>query len=164
MRTSPVGISSEGFTLLEMIVVIFILCLVLAVSFPSLTPQKDGKMKHDAGRIASILRYLYDDSVSAKETHDLRVNFREHTLRYRGPEGERAERIDNLTGMTLQSRGTIVYGEVTVSFDPTGAGETFAIHLTGVASSLDVVFNGLSGRVKVLSREGNSNTEGVHAS
>jgi hypothetical protein len=83
----------------------------------------------------------------------MKVNFKEKVMRYKGSEGEKAEKIDNLSRVTLQSRGDISDGEVMVFFGPSGAGENFSIHLTGVESSMSVVFNALSGRVKVIAQE-----------
>jgi general secretion pathway protein H len=153
MGTLKTGICSKGFTLLELILVIFILSLVLALSFPNFTLEKDGKLKSEAGRIASILRYLNDSAISTKELHTMKVNFKEKVMRYKGPEGEKAEKIDNLSRITLQSRGDVSEGELTMFFGPTGAGENFSIHLTGIESSMTIVFNALSGRVKVIAQE-----------
>ena len=70
MPTLKIGIcNNRGFTLLELVVIIFILSLVLAISFPSFSLQKDGKLKSEAGHIASILRYLNDSAISTKETY-----------------------------------------------------------------------------------------------
>ncbi len=164
MRTSITGICRNGFTLLELIIVIFIISLVLAVSFPSFTVRRDGTLKSEAGHIASILRYLNDSAIFTKETYDLNINFKDRVLRYKGPEGEKTERIENLSGITLQSRGKVSDGEVTVFFGPAGTGESFTIHLTGVESSLKIVFNALSGRVKVSVHEGMARAAGVYAS
>lgn len=159
IRISPCGqndmvsICTKGFTLIELILVIFILSLVLALSFPTFSLEKDGKLKSEAGRIASILRYLNDSAISTKELHTMKVNFKEKVMRYKGPEGEKAEKIDNLSRITLQSRGDISDGELTVFFGPSGAGENISIHLTGVESSMTVVFSALSGRVKVIAQE-----------
>lgn len=155
MLTLKIGICNhKAFTFLELIVVIFIVSVVLAVSFPTFTLQKNGKLKSEAGHIASILRYLNDSAISTKETYAVNINFNEKTMRYKGPEGEKVERIDNLSRITTQSKGNVSSGEVTVFLSPAGAGENFSIHLTGIESSMAVVFNALSGRVKVLADEG----------
>jgi general secretion pathway protein H len=148
----------------ELIVVIFIISLVLAVSFPFFTFRQDGKLKSEAGRIASILRYLNDSAIFTKETYVLNINFKDRIVRYKGPDGEKTERMDNLSGITLQSRGKVSDGEVTVFFGPAGMGESFTIHLTGVESSLEIVFNALNGRVKVSAHEGMARAAGVYAS
>jgi general secretion pathway protein H len=164
MRISTTGICHKGFTLLELIVVIFIVSLVLAVASPSFTLRQDGKLKSDAGRIASILRYLNDSAIFTKETYDLNINFKDRVVRYKSPDGEKTERIDHLSGITLQTQGKVTEGEVTVFFGPAGTGESFTIHLTGVESSLEIVFNALSGRVKVSAHEGMARSAGVYAS
>lgn len=164
MRTSTTGICNNGFTLVELIVVIFIISLVLAISFPSFTLRQDRKLKSDAGHIASILRYLNDSAIFTKETYDLNINFKDRGIRYKGPDGEKTERIDNLSGITLQSRGKVSDGEVTVFFGPAGTGESFTIHLTGAESSMEIVFNALSGRVKVSAHEGMAKAARIYAS
>jgi general secretion pathway protein H len=153
MGTLKTGTCSKGFTLIELILVIFILSLVLAISFPTFTFERDGQLKSEAGRVASILRYLNDSTISTKEPYALNVNFKEKVMRYNGPDGEKAEKIENLSRITLQSRGDVSDGELTVFFSPAGAGENFSIHLMGVESSMTVVFNALSGRVKVMAHE-----------
>ncbi|MGO9138731.1 MAG: Tfp pilus assembly protein FimT/FimU [Syntrophales bacterium] len=153
MRTLKAGICNRGLTLLELLVVIFIVSLALAISFPSFTIQTDGNLKSEAGHIASILRYLNDSAISTKETYAVNLNFDEKVIRYNGTDGEKTEKIDNLSRITLQSRGNVSEGDVTVLFGPAGAAETFTIHLTGVESSMDIIFNALSGRVKVTAHE-----------
>ena len=155
MPTLKIGIcNNRGLTLLELVVIIFILSIVLAISFPSFSLQKDGKLKSEAGHIASILRYLNDSAISTKETYAVNINFKDKTLRYTGPDGEKVERVDTLSRITMQSKGNVSDGEVTFLLSPAGAGENFSIHLTGIESSMAVVFNALSGRVKVLADEG----------
>ncbi|HVO66916.1 MAG TPA: prepilin-type N-terminal cleavage/methylation domain-containing protein [Syntrophales bacterium] len=155
MPILKIGIcNNKAFTLLELVVIIFILSLIITLTFPSFSLQKDGKLKSEAGHIASILRYLNDSAVSTKEIYAVNINFKEKTLRYKGPEGEKVEKIDNLSRITTQSKGNISDGEITVLLSPAGAGENFSIHLTGIESSMAVVFNAMSGRVKVLVDEG----------
>lgn len=154
MLTLKIGrCNNKAFTILELVVVIFIVSAILAVAFPVFTLQKNGKLKSEAGHIASILRYLNDSAISTKETYTVDINFSEKSMHYKGPDGEKVERIDNLSSITTQSNGTVSSGVVTIFLSPAGAGENFSIHLTGVESSMEVVFNALSGRVKVVTSE-----------
>lgn len=153
MRTSRTGICSKGFTLFEIIVVIFVVSMMLAITLPAFSSLKERKLKTEAGRVASILRYLNDSAISTKETCTVQVNIDQGLLQIRGPEGEKKEKIETLSGMTSQSRGRVSNGNVTLTFGPTGAGEHFTIHLTGTNASMDVAFNALSGRVKVSLHE-----------
>jgi prepilin-type N-terminal cleavage/methylation domain-containing protein len=145
--------SFSGFTLLELIIVMFIVSMMLAITFPSFSALQERKIKADAGRVASLLRYLNDSAISTKESRVMQVNIRQGILHIRGPEGEKKEKIESLSGITLLSKGRISDGEASLSFSPTGAGENFTIHLTEKAASMDVAFNALSGRVKVSSNE-----------
>lgn len=145
---SPLG--REGFTLLELIVVIFILSLVLAVSLPSLTGIGEGRMKSDAKRLGSIVRYLNDSAVSTKNTLQMKITFADRVIHYTGPDGDKSEKFDLLSGIELQSRGMVSEGEVIVFFSPLGASESFTIHLKDDKSDMSIAFNSMSGRVKIV--------------
>ena len=153
MRISKTGICNNGFTLLELIVVIFIVSLMLAFSFPHFTVMGDGKMKSEARNVASILRYMNDSALATKETSTMKLNFSQKTLSYKGREEEKIETLTNLSGLHLQSRGTVSDGEVIIFFGPTGASESFTVYLKGEKSQTAITLNCLSGRVKVLSGE-----------
>ncbi|MBA3016628.1 MAG: prepilin-type N-terminal cleavage/methylation domain-containing protein [Proteobacteria bacterium] len=153
MRISKTGICNNGFTLLELIVVIFIVSLMLAFSFPHFDGMGDGKMKSEARNVASILRYMNDSALATKETCTIKVNFGQKTLSYKGGGEEKIENLMNLSGLHLQSRGTVSDGEVIIFFGPIGASESFTVYLKGEKSKTAITFNCLSGRVKVLSGE-----------
>lgn len=153
MRISKTGICNNGFTLLELIAVIFIVSLMLAFSFPYFTVMDRGKLKSEARKVASILRYMNDSALATKETYTIKINFGQKTLSYNGPEGEKTENLTNLSELHLQSRGTVSDGEIIVFFCPTGASESFTVYLKGGKAETAITFNSLSGRVKVLSDE-----------
>ena len=153
MRMSKTGICNNGFTLLELIVVIFIVSLMLAFSFPYFTVMDEGKLKSEARKVASILRYMNDSALTTKETFTIKVNFGQKTLSYKGPDGEKTEKLTNLSWLHLQSRGAVSDGEVIVFFGPAGASESFTVYLKGGKSKTAITFNSLSGRVRVLSDE-----------
>ncbi|HXX56651.1 MAG TPA: prepilin-type N-terminal cleavage/methylation domain-containing protein [Thermodesulfovibrionales bacterium] len=153
MRISRVGRCSKGFTLLELIVAIFIISLVVSLSIPSLTLIGEGRVVSDAKRIASILRYLNDSAVATKENLPLKVGLGEKIVSYAGPDGEKSERFDTISFIELQSKGKLTEGEVTVFFGPSGSSESFQIHLHNDKQDATVVLNALSGRVKIIQDE-----------
>jgi prepilin-type N-terminal cleavage/methylation domain-containing protein len=153
MLTSRIGTCRRGFTLLELLTVIFIVSLMLALSFPSFRFQTDMKLKSEAVRIASILRYLNDSAISTKEACAMNMIFKDRSLQYKVPDGEKKENFETLSAISLQSRGKVSSGEVTVIFLPTGTGESLSIHLSDERSYMRVVFNALSGRVKITADE-----------
>jgi prepilin-type N-terminal cleavage/methylation domain-containing protein len=153
MRISRAGRCNSGFTLLELVVVLFIFSLVLALSLPSLTGLGEDKIQADAKRLASVVRYLNDSAVATKENLSLKVEFRDKVMRYEGPEGLKSERFDSIAGIELQSKGMVTEGEVIIFFGPSGSSESFQFHLRSDKRSLIVAFNGMSGRVKIIQNE-----------
>jgi prepilin-type N-terminal cleavage/methylation domain-containing protein len=148
---SPISnLGSSGFTLLELIVVIFIVSLVLAVALPSFTGMGESRIKSEAKRLASLVRYLNDSALSTKETLLMKTTFNDKTIRYTGPDGEKAEQFSSLSGIEMQSRGMISEGEVIFFFNPAGASESFTAHLKENGSEMTVEFNCMNGRVKIV--------------
>jgi len=140
---------ASGFTLLELLVVIFILSLVLAVSFPSFTGIGESRIKADAKRLGSIVRYLNDSALSTKNTLHLKVVFADKTVSYNGPDGKKSERFDSLSGIDLQSKGLLSEGEIIIFFSPLGASESFTMRLKDDKADMSVAFNNTSGRVRI---------------
>ena len=138
-----------GFTILELLVVIFLVSLMAALALPSFSVIGESRIKSDAKKLASILRYLNDSAISSKEVFLLKVDFRERVLEYKGPEGKRAETIANISAVELQTRGMVSEGEVILFFNPTGASEAFSFILKDDKKTVTVSFNPLSGRVKI---------------
>ena len=133
--------------------VIFVLSLVLAVSLPSFIGMGESKIQSEAKRLASILRYLNDSAISTKESLSLKVNFQDKTIQYNGPDGEKTESVEALSSVELQSKGTVSEGEVTIFFGPSGASESFQMHLSSEKQEVIVAFNAISGRVKIKQGE-----------
>jgi len=139
----------RGFTLLELIVVIFIISLMAAFVLPSFYGMEEGALKSDARKTASLLQYLNDSSIYTKSTFSLKFDLNDGTLSWDGPEGRKTERIKSVAGLKLPSQGEIREGEVTVFFGPLGAGETVEVELRDQGKGMDVTLNPLSGRVKI---------------
>ena len=64
-------IRQRGFTLLELTIVIFIIALLAAIVFPSFSGLSKRQLSSDARRIASLLQYLSDSAMAAKEIYSL---------------------------------------------------------------------------------------------
>ncbi|HEX8947687.1 MAG TPA: prepilin-type N-terminal cleavage/methylation domain-containing protein [Dissulfurispiraceae bacterium] len=148
MRTSRTG-TCKGFTLLELIVVIFIVSLIAAVVFPSLHVMGDSALKSEAKRIASVVGYLNDTAISTKESCSLAFDFREDSLAWKGPGFEKSENFKTLAGVDLQSKGEVKEGQLTLLFGPLGGQEAFSIRLREGNDEMKVEYNPLSGRTKI---------------
>ena len=151
MQISKAGISSRrGFTLLELIVVLFIISLVMALILPSFSGFGENKLKSEAREMASILRYMNDSAVSRKETFLMKFDLDEGTVYWKGPDGEKKRKFDDITGVTTQSTGKVSKGEITLFFEPLGVRENLSVYMSKGNKEMAITLNHLSGKVKII--------------
>lgn len=152
MPISKTGIcnNKNGLTLLELVLVIFIFSIAAAIIFPSFSAFETTKLKADAKKIASILRYLNESAITTKETASLKIDLKKKLLIYSATEGKKEELFETIRSTELQSKGMLSEGEIAMFFYPQGAAENINIYLSDNKSSLIVAFNYLSGRVKII--------------
>lgn len=152
MQISKIGTcnNKNGFTLLELVLVVFIISIAAAVIFPSFSVFEAAKIKSDAKKIASILRYLNENAITTKETSSLKIDFKKKFLSYNSTEGKKEEIFETIRSAELQSRGMLSDGEIVLFFHPSGAAENINIYLSDNKLSLMVILNHLSGRVKIV--------------
>jgi prepilin-type N-terminal cleavage/methylation domain-containing protein len=150
MRISRTGISSSyGFSLLELIVAIFIVSLVMAVVLPSFSGFGEKKLKSESREMASILRYIYDSASARKETFFMKFNLDTNQVSWKGPEGEKTRIFDDLTGVATQSSGLLSKGELIFFFEPLGTRENLTVHMSKGEKSMTITLHHLSGKVKI---------------
>ena len=150
MQISRTGISSRlGFTLLELIVVLFIISLVMVLILPSFSGFGENKLKSEAREMASILRYMNDSATSRKETFLMKFDLDEGTVYWKGPDGEKKKKFDDINGVTTQSTGKVSKGEITLFFEPLGVRENLSIHMSKGNKEMAITLNHLSGKVKI---------------
>lgn len=145
------SLQKNGFTLLELLIVIFLLSLMLTVAIPSFTFMGENSVTSDSKRIASILRYLNDTAILRKEIYSMKIDFKDRVIDYSGPEGRRTERFDTIVSVNLQTKGAVKEGEIIIPFGPLGPSEAFSISLGDDENVREVTLNPLSGRVKIAS-------------
>ena len=140
---------SKGFSLLELVVAVFIISLVLALVLPSFGVFGENRLKSEAREVASILRYLNDSASSRKETFALKFDLEKNIVSWKDPEGEKERVVEDLSGVTTQSDGTVTRGELTVFFEPLGMRQNLAVHMRKDRHALAVTLNHLSGKVRI---------------
>ena len=160
MQTSRTGIfkmereiKAEGFTLIELIVVIFIISLTTALIMPSFWGSGENILKTEAKRISSTLRYTYDESIGKKQTYLLNVDLDKQMWGFRSKNEEKNFRIKEdleIRDVMVPSLGEISTGEVTVEFGPLGPEESIIIHLKKGTYEYTIMLNHLNGRTKIL--------------
>lgn len=150
MKKQYVFAGRRGFTLLELIVVIFIVSLFAGIVFPSFRKLSSRQLDADTRRTASLIQYLNDSAMASKETYSADFDFQEGSISWRGPEGDRTEKIKTLAGVSLQSKGMVRTGQVMVFFSPLGIREYLEVLLRDEEKVMKVTFNPVSGRAKIL--------------
>jgi prepilin-type N-terminal cleavage/methylation domain-containing protein len=140
---------SRGFTLLELVVALFLVSVIAAVILPSFTGFGARKVKSEAREIASILRFLNDSAISRKETYWITFDLDGNMIKWKTPEGEKTKGFDSLTGITTQSTGTLSKGEVTFSIEPLGFRENLSVLVGAGDENMIITFNHLNGKVKI---------------
>jgi general secretion pathway protein H len=139
----------KGFSLLELIVALFIVSLVLAVVFPSFAVFGENRLKSEAREMASVLRYMNESASSRKETFVMKFDLDKNRVFWKGTDGEKTKGFEDLTGVTTQANGTVRKGELIVFFDPLGIKENLSVHMSRERKNVTVTLNHLSGKVKI---------------
>lgn len=139
----------DGFTLLELVVVLFIISLLAAVTFPSFYGLGEKSLKSEARKTASLLRYLNDSAIYRKENYLLKFDLQSGSVSWKGPDGEKSDKLRSLSGVALPSKGEVKEGEVIVFFGPLGVQENLDVLLRSEDENMRVALNPVSGRVKI---------------
>lgn len=159
MQTSQTGKSkidncqSMGFTLIELVMVIFIISLSVALIMPSFWGTEKNTLKTEAKHISSALRYIYDEAVGKKQIYLFNINLDNESWGFKSQKESRSFRIKGdveIKDVLVPSLGEISKGEIIIEFGPMGPEEPIILHLKKGESEYTVIFNHLNGRTKIL--------------
>lgn len=142
-----------GFTLIELIVVLFIISIAAAIIIPSFPLTERGMLKKESRRISSALRYVYDEATAKKQTYLFNINLDNKSWGFKSEKESRNFEIRGdvkIKDVIVPSHGEISRGELTIEFGPMGPDEPIILHLKKDESEYTVIFNHLSGRTKIL--------------
>lgn len=166
MRTFSIGTwkNNGGFTLLEIIVVIFILGLIAVLAYPSLQTLAEDGLSTASRRLAGTVQYLYHQAMATRQVHRLSYDFAENAFRVQvvGPNGVLAapassvpSRVSLPPGVGFKDivslrQGKVAQGEVFTHFFPSGLVERTVIHLADEDQNvLTLDIHPLTGRVSI---------------
>lgn len=137
----------DGFSLLELLLVIFIISLTVAFVFPYISSDKQSK--NDIKTVSSILKFAYETSLATKSPCTLKIDLKDKLVSYecRNQKGE--YKIDSLFAVQTSSRGVIKEGSVIITYE-LGKEESITVHLYGDNRITKINISSLSGRVKIL--------------
>lgn len=153
----------QGFTLIELVVVLFILGLVSILVIPRLPSTAASDLDRSADAVAALLRGVDQEAVVTKKTFRLRVvpGSGDLTLRERRgdeflPPGDPLLARSPLRGETVieevrtGSLGGVRQGEVLIDIGPGGIGDFIALYLAAEGGYQKTVMAfPLSGKVAV---------------
>ena len=164
-RMWKVGTSNKGFTLLELILVLFVLGLILGTVFPRIIGFSGGDMKQTTRHMARTVQYLMDRAANTKQFYRLHYDLQNHrywaTVRQTNGEFvpvdgsffrlvQLKEPIRFEDVVTLQ-QGRVIEGQAYTQFYPSGRLERTLLHFTdGEDKKTTLIIQPLTGRIKVL--------------
>jgi general secretion pathway protein H len=155
---------SPGFTLMEMVVVIVILGLAAMLVFPLLPSTDAANLKDSARRLATVIRYLGERSVTTKTPYRISLNMGDDTVTVKKiMNGEETTPEDpffsrgilddgvSIEDVEIQRLGKLGEGTVKVDFGVSGLGDFLVVHLKGAKGGhFTVTALPYGGRVEVL--------------
>lgn len=156
--------AAKGFTLLEMIVVLTILSVVMLLVIPRLPSSNASDLRNSARTLAATLRYLGENSVTARIQYRMHLNIRdsEVTIARRTADGGETTPDDTFLNNRILAEGikiedvitprlgTVKEGEVLLDFGPAGMPEFTTVHLRNSdGRQYTVIAYPSNGKVKV---------------
>ncbi len=142
----------NGFTLIELIIVIFIISLTTALVMPNFWDKSGRALTSEAKRLANTMRYIYDEAIGKKQTYILKIDLNADAWSFESESESRSFRIKETVmfrDIIIPSLGEVSAGEVLLKFGPMGPEEPITLHLMQDDHEYTVMFNPLNGRVKM---------------
>lgn len=133
-----------GFTLIEMVVVIVIISLAAILVIPRLPSTDAANLRSSARRLATVIRYLGDQSVTTKIPYRIRLELADDVITVvKNVNGDESAPSDPfftekilregvaIEDVEISQLGKLTEGTVTVDFGMAGLGDVLVIHLKG---------------------------------
>jgi len=136
-----------GFTLVELIVVLFIIALVAAVALPAVGRGVDAlQLRAEVATFATFLRYAREQAITRREAQEVTINADAHLLTLRAAGAERA-RASRRFSPRISIRAESPTG-LSITFSPGGVSTGGSFRLVGPdGRAYRVSVNPLTGRV-----------------
>ena len=154
----------NGFTLMELAIVILLISLFTIISIPLLSSGGKGDLKASTRRLAGTMKYMFNEAALSGQEHRLVFNLDDN--RYRGeiidadgsvgeleetPARAQLKEGISFTDIFLAGRGSFTSGEVTVRIHPSGWLEETVFHLSDEnKNSLTLRVNPLTGSSEIF--------------
>ena len=154
---------AKGFTLIELMVVIFILSMAAMLVFPRLPGTDGSDLKSSARSIAATFRYLGDKAIATKTHYRMTLSLPDNSLTVTRISGGEERSTDDtfLNKRTLAGSvtfqdvqiprlGTMTDEEVLLDFGPGGLEDFIIIHLKSAGGGqMTVTAHPRNGKVQI---------------
>lgn len=121
---------ARGFTLVELVLVLFVMSLLAGLALPAVGRGVDTlQLRAEAAAFSTFLRYAREQAITRREAHEVRVNPNAHllTLTKAGTEGARASRrLSPRIAITAESPTGL-----SITFTPRGLSSGGSFRLVG---------------------------------
>jgi prepilin-type N-terminal cleavage/methylation domain-containing protein len=139
---------ARGFTLLEVIVTLFIVTLAVGLTVPTIGRSTDSiKARAEVARFSAVLRHTRERAITARKAHAVVIDPQAHkmTVHAGGPDGEVRETRALPRQMRVEATPPPA---LTVRFEPHGTSSGGQFRLVSGAITYQVTVDALTGRVK----------------
>ncbi len=169
MPILPTGTSSnrQGFTLVELIVVIVILAVIGTISVPLLFNRLGTDERATLRRIVGTVKELYNEATLTRDEHQLEFDLDRHTIKAYRLRAVAADRVEKepfrreipLAPLTLQrieveGQGSFRSGQVTVRIFPLGWMEQTRLYVRHAdGRDIQLIFSPLTGTTRIEEAE-----------
>jgi prepilin-type N-terminal cleavage/methylation domain-containing protein len=138
--TATVG--ARGFTLLEVVLTLFVLALLAGVSVPMIGRSTEAiRARAEVAGFSAVLRHAREQAIATQRPHEVVVDPIEHRVAIVADEKTIKER-------SFAGRFTVETTASTVRFEPHGVSSGGEFRVTSGAVSYRVTIDSLTGRVK----------------
>lgn len=153
----------QGFTLLELLVVLILLGVVLAAAIPRFTGTGEAYLRTDASRVSSFLRFVSDASATRKLYYrvsfditagEIRTEMSRDGALYEAESDPNVRTLKLREGVSIEDivvegPGKVNAGTAGVVFAPVGGAPPFTLHLAASDKTITLAFNPYSGEVSI---------------
>jgi general secretion pathway protein H len=139
---------ARGFTLLEVIVTLFVVALAVGIVVPTVGRSTDSiKARAEVARFSAILRHTRERAITARKAHAVVIDPQAHkmTVHTGGPDGEVRETRTLPARLLVEATPPPA---LTVRFEPQGTSSGGQFRLVSGTITYHVTVDPLTGRVK----------------
>jgi len=158
-----------GFTLLELVIVMFIMGLIMMIALPNVTIISSARLRSEARRLAGRATFLYEKAAAEKVVYRLifhldrdlngyevaRLDPFDMEPKFTPASGPATQAVlmppgVRIRDVTVEGVGTVERGVVATHFYPGGYVDATLVHITDTGGAVYTLFlNPLTGRVSI---------------